>query len=69
MPNFFLSYKRVKVAARMARVQGGMAGGSAPDLKQTRRDPAQGPPDSTTNLAPGTEKKALTDGRHRSNGQ
>jgi hypothetical protein len=41
MPNFFLSYKRVKVAGRSSPG----ANLVAPDLKQTRRDPAQGPPD------------------------
>src|SRR5882724_10941311 len=67
MPNFFLSHKHVKVAAPMpdpARRQGPAA--PAPDLKQTRRDPAQGPPDSTTNLLPGQQRRKLRVGRYRS---
>src|SRR5260370_27415260 len=31
----------------------------APDLKQTRRDPAQGPPDSAMRLRPRQERKTL----------
>jgi hypothetical protein len=34
-----------------------MGGRTAPDLKQTRRDPAQGPPDSAMNLLPGTRSE------------
>jgi hypothetical protein len=34
-----------------------MVGGVAPDLKQTRRDPAQGPPDSATKLVRDKERK------------
>jgi hypothetical protein len=59
MPNFFLSYKRVEVAGRMARPPGGMAGRLAPDLRQTRRDPAKGPPDSATRLLLGQRAKTL----------
>jgi hypothetical protein len=57
MPNFFLSYKRAKVAGRMhvrqPRRPAGRTGFAAPDLKQTRRDPAQGPPESAVKLLPG----------------
>jgi hypothetical protein len=52
MPNFFLSYKRAGVAGGL-RVQRAMTGYLAPNLKQTRRDPAQGPPDSAMKLLPG----------------
>jgi hypothetical protein len=48
MPNFFLSHKHVKVA-------GCPASGAdllAPVLKQTRRDPAQGPPDLAMKFQP-----------------
>src|SRR5882672_2609715 len=51
MPNFSLSYKRVKVLASMAdpcRRQKG------PQRPQTRRDPAQGPPDFAMKLRSGT---------------
>jgi hypothetical protein len=41
MPNFFLSHKRVKVAAGMAASPlGDHNAHVAPDLRQTRRDPA-----------------------------
>jgi hypothetical protein len=57
MPNFFLSYKHAKVAGRMhvrqPRRLAGRTGFAAPDLKQTRRDPAQGPPESAMKLLPG----------------
>jgi hypothetical protein len=53
MPNFFLSHKRVKVAGSPAYGRWDHADGLAPDLKQTRRDPAQGPPDSATKFQPG----------------
>jgi hypothetical protein len=48
MPNFFLSYKRVKVAARLTKMQVKIFG--APDLKQARPDMAQGPPKSPMTL-------------------
>src|SRR5258708_36098334 len=44
MPNFSLSHKRVKVAFSMA------ARWSLADLRQVRRDPAQGPPNSNRKL-------------------
>src|ERR1035437_9565380 len=44
-------------------------GGVAPDMRQTRRDPAQGPPDSATRLLPGQKsEKTLAPGRSRSDG-
>jgi hypothetical protein len=53
MPNFFLSYKRAGVAGRIAAGPGGGDGRLVPDLRQMRRDPAQGPPDSAMKLLPG----------------
>ena len=42
----------------------------APDLRQTRRDPAQGPPDSATKLPPGQRAKTLrASGHYRSDGR
>src|SRR6202051_2064708 len=52
MPNFFLSHKRVKVACRACSAD--MEGRAARDLRQTRRGPAQGPPESVVNLGCGT---------------
>src|ERR1700687_62968 len=57
MPNFFLSHKRAKVAGRMARPFRLVGGRVAPDLKQTRRDPAQGPPDSAMRLVRWTKSE------------
>ena len=45
MPNFCLSHKRVKVLARMADRRFHAGKTAAPDLRQTRPDPAQGPPE------------------------
>jgi hypothetical protein len=56
MPNFFLSHKRMKVAGRMAGPPSDRAG-RAPDLKQTRRDPAKGPPDSAVRFAAGKKSE------------
>src|SRR3981189_1230614 len=50
MPNFFVSYKRVKVAGGIAAAAPAAARRVAPDLKQTRRDPAKGPPDLAARL-------------------
>ena len=44
MPNFCLSHKRVKVLVPHGD-RAFAASRAAPDLKQTRRDPAQGPPE------------------------
>jgi hypothetical protein len=46
-------------------------GFGAPDLKQTRRDPAQGPPDSAMKLVTGQRSKTLRGVRasHRSDGR
>jgi hypothetical protein len=57
MPNFFLSHKRVKVAGRFTLTH--RRQDAIPDLRQTRRDPAQGPPESTAKLPAGTERNAL----------
>jgi hypothetical protein len=46
MPNIFLSHKRLKVADCIMLACIPVTGcGAAADLKQMRRDPAQGPPD------------------------
>jgi hypothetical protein len=77
MPNFFLSYKHAKVAGRMhvrqARRSASLTGFDAPDLRQTRRDPAQGPPESAMKLllgqrsenAPGRSGRALDKSQER----
>jgi hypothetical protein len=48
MPNFFLSHKRMKVPG----VPGASTSAAAPpvDLRQPRRDPVKGLPESATNL-------------------
>src|SRR5882724_229749 len=63
MPNFFLSYKRAKVAAAChVRLENGRV---APDLRQTRRDTAKGPPDSAPKLPPGINRAKKTLGGPR----
>jgi hypothetical protein len=58
MPNFFLSYKRIKVPGCMT-----LPPAVTRDLGKLRRDPAQGPPDSAVKLAFATEarKRAARD--------
>ena len=63
MPNFSLSHKRVKVAGRMTRpLPAAWAVTASCGFCQRRRDPAQGPPDSLTNLHAGKRAKMLERG-------
>ena len=57
MPNFYLSYKHVKVARHAGRPCS-RRGCPASDLRQARRDPAQGPPKSVMKFGP--RDKGLT---------